>query len=123
MQGVYWKEIGIDRSEITKYSDCSERDGNVYVKIWYDGDDIDEEKTYSKSYLDELHREMEKKEKKRKKDEKKRDKKVEENHEKKHGWVYKILTSPFRLIWWIVKSVLSLLIPAFIWQLISGDEK
>lgn len=48
MQGVYWKETEIERSEMSKYRSTSQRSGKVYATIWYNGDNIDEEKTYSK---------------------------------------------------------------------------
>lgn len=48
---IYYKEVKLDRYPSgNKYQTVSRRSGDVYVRIWYIGDEIDPEKTYTRSY-------------------------------------------------------------------------
>lgn len=112
------KDVPISEDEFrhnNHYKNSSEGGGKFYAKMYFNDDgSLNEKLTYSKSYYKKLH--PDKPEKNKEKKEKRKEGK------KKEGCLKKILLAPFRLIWWLLKTILKLIGLSFLLSLLGQDE-
>lgn len=53
-KGIYFKDIPLNNGDdlCGKYQSTSHVNGTNYARIWYNGDEIDARKTYTRAYLE-----------------------------------------------------------------------
>jgi len=113
------KYLEIDRSEASKYRSTSGTNGNtVKAKITYNNDgSINKKETYSSQYLKKLEEEE---------DEPEEEERYEKKSSDSDGCLMKIIKAPFRLLFWLVKKILKVLLTVFTLglfnKLINEDE-
>ena len=110
MFGSYFRKetIPISHNDSWKYR---ANFGGESADIFYKSDgSIDEERTYTKCYLKQIHK----------------NDKVSDNKKKsskdKEGCLTKIWKAPFRLLWWIFKKALILLSFGILSNLLNSEE-
>lgn len=122
-KGMRFEDVPMSADDqlVGKYKSTSHKDGVNYARIWYNGDEISPEYTYTQKYLKEhklgKYTESEAVVKESKKSKKKSSK---ESKETDLSWLF---TWPFKLIWWLIKKIFSLVGLSFLIALFSSDNE
>jgi hypothetical protein len=123
-QGLHFEDVPINNDELVgKYLNTSHKDGVNYARIWYNGDEILPESTYTPQYMEKhklgkyaKNQDAEKKSKKRVQDDADND--SDNDSDEWPRWI----TWPFKAVWWIVKKLLSLIGLSFLFALFNGNS-
>ena len=95
--------IHVSSEESKKYANVSGTDPakGFDVKVTYNADgSINEERTYSEGYREQLKKERGQDKPKKEK------KKAPKDNSDKEGCLTKIIKAPFRFLWWLIKFIL-----------------
>ena len=106
---MYFKKetIGINPEDCWKYNCPYHTTADVFYKS--DGS-VDEERTYTKTYLKRIHKND------------KASKNKKKSSKDKEGCLTKLWKAPFRLLWWILKKALLLLSFGLLANLLNSEE-
>lgn len=124
-QGLHFEDVPISNDELVgKYQNTSHKDGVNYARIWYNGDEIQPESTYTQRYMEEhklgKYAQNEVKEKTSKK--RVQDYSDDDSDDDSDEWP-RWITWPLKAIWWIVKRLLSLIGLSFLFTLFNGNNE
>lgn len=119
-----FEDVAISNDELVeKYLNTSHKDSINYARIWYNGDEILPESTYTPQYMEKhklgkyaKNKDAEKKSKKRVQDDADND--SDNDSDEWPRWI----TWPFKAVWWIVKKLLSLIGLSFLFALFNGNS-
>lgn len=122
---LHFKDVLMSHSDqlVGKYQCVSHLNGENYARIWYNGESIDVERTYTQDYLKEHKLGKYNKSTKAKVESRRKRKVEEEDDDDDDTGIPRLLLWPLKALWWLIKQIFSLFGLSFLIGLFSDDGK